>query len=142
MISRFKVSGRQPHDLFRGYEFQGALGRMPVGPDQDSAFGIMGFSEMAPYEANAVTLDSRKKDSLGIQAPRIRCKPTTREVAQLEEQVKVVREIVDACGYRVNFSGSLLGLDSTDVWPDADPISRLVFRAGFKSEPRDRRRHP
>jgi choline dehydrogenase-like flavoprotein len=42
-----------------------------------------------------------------------------------------VREMVESCGYRVNFSGSALGLDSPDVWPEANPLSRYLFRREF-----------
>ena len=133
LISRFKLpADRSPHDWFRGFAFQGALGRIPVPPERDAAFGLMGFSEMAPYETNCVTLDPRRKDALGIPVPHICCRPSSRELSQLRTQVEIVREIAEACGYRVNFSGSLLGLDSDKVWPDADPISRFVFRTAFR----------
>jgi choline dehydrogenase-like flavoprotein len=35
-------------------------------------------------------------------------------------------------GCRVNFAASTLGLDSKKVWPDADPISRTIFRLGIR----------
>jgi choline dehydrogenase-like flavoprotein len=40
----------------------------------------------------------------------------------------VIREIFEENGYRLAFSGSSLGLDSRHVWPDSDPLSRLIFR--------------
>ena len=40
--------------------------------------------------------------------------------------------MAEASGYRVNFVGSTLGLDSKKVWPDADPISRLIFKVGIR----------
>jgi hypothetical protein len=34
----------------------------------------------------------------------------------------------EATGYQINFVGWALGVDSKKVWPDADPVSRLIFR--------------
>jgi hypothetical protein len=42
----------------------------------------------------------------------------------MREQVRGLREMVEASGYQVNFVGSALGLDSKKVWPDTDPFSR------------------
>ena len=50
----------------------------------------------------------------------------------LREQVRTAREMLEHAGFHVNFAGSSLGLDSKDVWPDADPISRWMFRLNFK----------
>ena len=70
---------------------------------------------------------------MGVPVPHIRCSITDNERALLREQVRAVREMVESCGYRVNFAGSTLGLDSKKVFPDADPISRFIFRRGFRS---------
>ena len=39
--------------------------------------------------------------------------------------------MIEHCGYQANFIGSVLGLDSEKVFPDADPIHRFVFRRGI-----------
>ena len=39
--------------------------------------------------------------------------------------------MAEASGFSINFVGSTLGLDSQNVWPNADPFSRFVFRRGF-----------
>jgi choline dehydrogenase-like flavoprotein len=131
LISRFVPSDCKLHPRFRGFSFQGALGRMPVPEGQPSAFGLMGFSELLPYRDNSVTLHPKRRDAWGIPIPHIRCAPTDAERGQLREQVRVAREMVESFGARVNFAGSPLGLDSKHVFPDADPISRFMFRRSF-----------
>src|SRR5581483_7156809 len=116
---------------FRGFAYQGALGRFPVPDGKNAGFGLMGYSELLPYYENSVTLHPRRTDAWGIPIPHIRCAPTDAERQQLREQVRVAREMAESCGLRVNFAGSPLGLDSKDVFPDADPISRFVFRRSF-----------
>ena len=116
----------------RGFSFQGALGRLPVPDDQPGACGLMGFGEMLPYFENRITIDPRRTDAWGIPVPYIRCAMTGNERALLREQNRVAREMLEANGYQVNFCGSALGLDSERVWPDADPVSRFIFRRAFK----------
>jgi len=131
IISRFVPDGVKLHRRFRGFAYQGALGRFPVPDGQNAGFGMMGYSELLPYYENSVTLHPRRTDAWGIPIPHIRCAPTEAERAQLREQVRVARELAETCGLRVNFAGSPLGLDSPDVWPDANPLSRFVFRRSF-----------
>ena len=57
---------------------------------------------------------------------------TDNEKSMMRAQMSGMREMAQAAGYRINFVGSTLGLDSTKVWPAADPVSRLIFRFGFR----------
>jgi choline dehydrogenase-like flavoprotein len=115
-----------------GYAVQGVIGRLPVPEGEGAAFGMMSFGEMLPYHFNRVTIDPRRKDKWGVPVPRIHISLTDNERGLLREQARGVREMMEHWGGRVNFSGSTLGLDSPDVFPDADPISRMIFRIGFK----------
>ena len=49
----------------------------------------------------------------------------------MREQTRMIREIFEDNGCRIEFSGSPLGLDSGRVWSDKDPLSRLIFRLAF-----------
>lgn len=119
-------------DFSHGWAVQGTVGRMPVPDGQPGTVGLMGFGEMLAYRDNRITLHPRRKDSWGIPIPRVRLSITDNERALMRAQVAGLREMADASGYRVNFAGSSLGLDSRKVWPDADPISRAIFIMGFK----------
>ena len=118
--------------LTRGIAFQGAIGRFPVPGDHPVSFGFMGYGEMAPSADNAVTLDRSRTDAWRIPVPHIRCAIGEAERLQLVEQVRAIREMTEYCGYRLNFAGSALGLDSKKVFPSADPVSRFFFRRGFR----------
>jgi choline dehydrogenase-like flavoprotein len=116
----------------RGWAVQGTIGRLPVPPDQPGVVGLMGFGEMLPYSDNTITIDPRKKDAWGIPSPRIHLQVRDNERALMRAQMRGLREMAEACQYRVNFVGSTLGLDSKRIWPDADPFSRLIFRFGIR----------
>lgn len=132
-IPRFLNLDGQPKDrLARGVAFQGAIGRLPVPDDNAATFGLMGYGEMLPRHENVVSIDRRRFDAWGVPVPFIRCSVSDNERALMREQMRVAKEMVQACGYRLNFTGSALGLDSRKVFPDADPISRLAFRIGFR----------
>jgi choline dehydrogenase-like flavoprotein len=80
-----------------------------------------------------VTLSTRRKDAWGIPAPHIRCAFAQNEHELLREQVRSIQEMVAACGYKVIFSGSTFGLENEkEVFPDADWLSRFMFRKSFK----------
>ncbi len=66
-----------------------------------------------------------------MPAPHITVTLSDNDRAQLREQVRCTLEMFDAAGFKVNFCGSTLGLSSKNVWPDADRISRYIFRRGF-----------
>jgi choline dehydrogenase-like flavoprotein len=115
-----------------GIAFQGAMGRIPVPDDHPAGYGLMGYGEMLAYRENSITLHPSKKDKWGIPVPHINLTLHDNERALLREQVRTAREMLENAGFHVNFAGSSLGLDSKDVWPDADPISRWMFRLNFK----------
>jgi choline dehydrogenase-like flavoprotein len=117
----------------RGFAFQGAIGRGNIPGDKPAIFGIMGFGETLPYYENRITLSRRRRDAWGIPAPHIKCSFAENENALLREQVKSIQEMVNACGYKVTFSGSTFGLENEkEVFPDADALSRFMFRKSFK----------
>ena len=115
-----------------GWAVQGTVGRLPVPEGNPGTVGLMGFGEMLAYRGNRITLHPRRTDGWGIPIPRIRLALTDNERALMRAQVAGLREMAEASGFRVNFAGSALGLDSRKVWPDADPISRAIFLLGFK----------
>jgi choline dehydrogenase-like flavoprotein len=117
----------------RGYAYQGAIGRGYVADDQPAIFGLMGFGETLPYYENSIKLSSWRKDAWGIPAPHITCKFAGNEQELLRAQVRAVEEMVKACDYKITFSGSAFGLENEkDVFPDADWLSRFMFRKSFK----------
>ena len=133
-IPRFQNLDHVTNPKFkRGFAFQGAIGRGFVPNDSPAIFGLMGFGETLPYFENRITLNSRRKDAWGIPAPHIRCAFERNEHELLREQVRSIQEMVDACGYKVIFSGSTFGLENEkSVFPDADWFSRFMFRKSFK----------
>lgn len=132
-IPRFhNVDARTTDEFVTGFAFQMSMGRMPVPDDVPSAFGLMGYGEMLPSRDNAITLNRRKTDAWGIPVPHITMTLSDNDRALLREQVRCSLEMLDAAGMRINFTGSTLGLSSKKVFPDADPISRFVFRRSFK----------
>lgn len=127
------LASRTSQEFGRGFAFQGVVGRPPVPDDAPSNFGMMGFGESLPHRDNLVALDARKKDAWGIPAPHIRCALTANEVNLVTEQLRACLEMSDCCGFRPNFAGSVLGLhQGTKVFPNADPISRWMFRRNFR----------
>jgi choline dehydrogenase-like flavoprotein len=115
----------------RGFALQGVLGRMPVPEDSPAVGGLMGFGEMLPYASNRITVHQRRTDAWGIPVPVVRCVMGSNERALLQVQVHSAREMLQDCGYRINFAGSTLGLDSRDVWPGRNPLFKAVFRQTF-----------
>lgn len=115
-----------------GWAVQGTIGRMPVPAGHPGTVGLMAFGEMPAYKENAVTLHKWRKDAWGIPIPQIRLAVTENERELMRAQVKGLRSMANAAGYKVNFAGSPLGLDSFKVWPNADPISRAAFILAFK----------
>lgn len=133
-IPRFQNLDKVTDPQFaRGFAFQGAIGRGNIPGDRPAIFGIMGFGESLPYFENRITLSRGRKDAWGIPAPHIKCAFRQNEHALLHEQVKSIQEMVSACGYKVTFSGSTLGLENEkEVFPEADWLSRFMFRKSFK----------
>jgi choline dehydrogenase-like flavoprotein len=133
LIPRYENMGPEPEAGFaRGISFQGAGGRFPVPEGYPTSLGLGGVGEMLPAFDNRVTLNPRRKDKWGIPIAHIRCVMGENDRILVEHQVKALREMVEHAGYRPNFVGSVLGLDSGKVWPNMDPVQRLIFKAGFK----------
>ncbi|MBT0770250.1 GMC family oxidoreductase [Kineosporia sp. J2-2] len=132
-IPRFKnLEGQSERGYARGYGVQGTIGRLPVPDGNAGTVGLMAFGEMLPYYDNRITIDKRRKDHWGIPAPRIHMRVTDNERNMMRAQVAGMREMAQAAGYTINFVGSTLGLDDRKIWPDADPISRFIFKRGIK----------
>jgi choline dehydrogenase-like flavoprotein len=133
-IPRFQNLDNVTNPKFRrGFAFQGAIGRGYIPDDRPAIFGIMGFGETLPYYENCISLSGRRKDAWGIPAPHIKCTFSQNENELLREQVRSIKEMVDACGYKIIFSGSTFGLENEkEVFPDADWLSRFMFRKSFK----------
>jgi choline dehydrogenase-like flavoprotein len=132
LIPRYdNLDGRANPAFVRGISFQGAGGRFPVPEGYPTSFGIGGVGEMLPSYDNRITLNRRRTDAWGIPTPHIRCTLSDNDRVLVYEQLTALREMTELCGYRANFIGSVLGLDSKDVFPDANPLSRFVFRRGI-----------
>ena len=131
-VPRFNnVDGPDGSGFARGWAIQGTIGRMPVPEGQPGVVGLMGFGEMLPHYDNRVTLHSRRTDAWGVPIPRVRLQVGENERLLMRAQVQGLRQMSEASGFTTNFVGSTLGLDPGRIWPDADPISRLIFRLGF-----------
>jgi choline dehydrogenase-like flavoprotein len=117
------------------YDFQGSVGRSPVGAEDDSTFLFFGFGLMQPNADNRVTLDRSRKDAWGVPAPHIRCKMSDTDRKTLARQVGALTEIVEGVGGQFDFIGSPLGLieKGRGAYPDADIVSRTAFRTMFSS---------
>jgi choline dehydrogenase-like flavoprotein len=129
LIPRYENMGPQPEPGFlRGISFQGAGGRFPVPEGYPTSFGLGGVGEMLPMYDNRVTLHPKRTDKWGVPIPHIRCAIGDNDRILVEHQVKALREMTDHAGYRVNFIGSVLGLESKKVWPNYNPLQRLIFK--------------
>jgi choline dehydrogenase-like flavoprotein len=115
----------------RGFSFQGAGGRFPVPEGVPTSFGIGAAGEMLPSYDNAITLDPRRKDAWGVPVAHIRCVLGENDKLIVRAGTEALREMVEHCGYQVNFLASVLGLESKKVFPDASPFHRFVFRNGI-----------
>ncbi|WP_323991587.1 GMC family oxidoreductase [Nguyenibacter sp. L1] len=116
-----------------GFTYQGTIGRSQVADDVASRLSFFGFGQMQPYADNRVTLDVRRKDAWGIPVPHIRCVPHANEIALLQAQEDTMLEMIRAMGGETEFIGSPLGLREfgRGAFPDADPLSRFMFRRWF-----------
>lgn len=115
------------------FDFQGGVGRAPVGSDEAARLLFFGFGIMMPDAENRVTLDPSRKDAWGIPAPHIRCKIGEADTETLQRQVATLTEIIEGVGGKLQYIGSPLGLieKGKGAYPDADPFSRFVFRKMF-----------
>lgn len=128
-IPRF--SGEDPAQ--GDFDYQGAVGRSPVGDGQDAQLSFFGFARMLPYADNRITLDPRKKDAWNIPVPHIRCVMGDEEKALLAQQEKTIGDIIRGVGGDLEFIGSPAGLKEfgKGAFPNADPFSRMMFRLWF-----------
>lgn len=121
-------------DLARGdFDYQGSVGRSPVGDDEAAGLSFFGFGRMLPYADNRITLDPRKRDAWNIPVPHIRCVMGEEEKALLAQQEKTLTEMIHGIGGELEFIGSPTGLKEfgKGAFPDADPFSRTMFRLWF-----------
>lgn len=131
-IPRFDAQG---DPAARGdFDFQGGIGRYPVADGKASSLLFFGFGQMQPHADNTITLDQRKKDKWGIPAPHIRCKMHAEENALLKRQEATFIDTIEGAGGKVDFLGSPHGVREwgKGAYPEADPISRFLFRLFFK----------
>ncbi|MFK0092307.1 GMC oxidoreductase [Pseudomonas sp. NPDC090592] len=134
-IPRFENLDRPTHgDFVRGYAYQGTIGRLYTPAERDAKFGIMGFGEMLPYADNTITLNPKRSDRWGMPIPHIDCRMHRNELAMLAQQVCSIEEMASNAGLKMEFNGSALGLKEGGggAFPDADPISRFLFRSNFR----------
>jgi choline dehydrogenase-like flavoprotein len=135
-VPRFSNLDRTTNPEFaRGFAFQGTIGRIPVAKGTPARFALMGFGEMLPHADNRVSLSRSKRDAWGMPVPRIRCSMHANELALLREQMRAINEMVRNAGFSIDYSGSQLGLEEfgKGAFPEADWLSRLMFRRSFKS---------
>ncbi|WP_216332532.1 GMC oxidoreductase [Rhizobium sp. X9] len=119
--------------FLRGYAYQGTIGRLFTRPDRDAKYAFMGFGEMLPNKDNRITLNPRRKDKWGIPIPHISVAIGENEKRMLRAQTRSIKEMMDNAGLEIEFNGSSLGLEEgpKGAFPDADPISRFLFRQNF-----------
>jgi choline dehydrogenase-like flavoprotein len=115
------------------FNFQGSIGRYPTGSSGHARLSFFGFGVMQPTADNRVTIDPKRKDAWGIAVPHIRCKMGPADEATLSRQMDTLTEIVEETGGELEFIGSPLGLveKGRGAYPDADPLSRFLFRRMF-----------
>lgn len=134
-IPRFENLDQPPRgDFVRGYAYQGTIGRLYTPAERDAKFGIMGFGEMLPYADNTITLNPKRSDRWGMPIPHINCRMHRNELAMVAQQISSIEEMADNAGLKIEFNGSALGLQEGPggAFPDADPISRFLFRSNFR----------
>lgn len=120
--------------FLRGFAYQGTIGRLYSRDGRPAKFGIMGFGEMLPHYDNTITLNTSRKDAWGVPIPHISCSMRQNEVAMLTEQSRAIKEMVLNADLDFEFCGSYLGLEegAQGAFPDADPLSRTLFRLNFR----------
>lgn len=133
-IPRFQNLDKITHPKFaRGFGIQGTIGRLYVPEDRPSKLGLMGFGEALPNPDNRITLHPRRKDAWGIPIPHIKISLTQNEHELLREQTRAIREMVENSGFKVEFAGSTIGVESSkDAFPEEDRFSRFMFRTNFQ----------
>jgi len=115
------------------FDFQGSVGRSRTGADSAARLSFFGYGMMLPNPDNRITLDPRKRDAWGIPVPHIRCKIGPDDEALLSRELAALQQTIEGAGGELEFIGSPLGLQEMGrgAYPDADPLSRLLFRTMF-----------
>lgn len=133
LIPRYENLGEQQETGFlRGISFQGLGGRFPVPAGHPAAFGLGGSGEMLARFDNTVGISRRRTDRWGVPLPRIDLRMGENDRILLRRSMTALKEMADEAGLRVNFIGSAAGLESDRVWPDFNPLQRLIFKQGIK----------
>ncbi|WGT47066.1 GMC oxidoreductase [Tessaracoccus lacteus] len=133
LIPRYEnLDGRSEAGFRRGISFQGLGGRFPVPAGSPAPFGLGGSGEMLARYDNVVSLSGRLKDRWGMPVPHIDVTMGDNDRVLLKRTMTALKEMADECGYRVNFIGSAAGLETERIWPDFNPLQRLIFRQGIK----------
>lgn len=117
------------------FAYQGSVGRSRTADDRPARFSFMGYGTMQPDPENRVTLHPKRRDAWGMPIPHIRCKMSAEDERTLKREVDTLVEMVQAAGCDIEFVGSALGLVEMGrgAYPDADIISRFVFRRLFST---------
>lgn len=134
-IPRFENLDQVTNPKFvRGFAYQGTIGRLFSRDGSPAKFGIMGFGEMLPHPENRITLNASRTDAWGVPIPHISCSMRENELAMLKEQSKAIKEMVRNAGLDFEFCGSYVDLEEgpNGAFPDADPVSRTLFRLNFR----------
>jgi len=135
-VPRYENLERRSNTNFaRGFAYQGTIGRTFTASHRPAKFAFVGYGEMLPNPENTITLNPARKDAWGIPIPHITCAMSENEKEMLLEQMRSIREMVEAAGMQVEFSGSSLKFEEAGAgaFPDDDPISRWFFRKNFKA---------
>jgi choline dehydrogenase-like flavoprotein len=133
-IPRFQNLDITTHSHFiRGFAFQGVVGGQYVPADHPAMFGLMGYGETLSNYDNCVTVNPKRKDAWGVPVPHIRFSFSHNEHKLMREQVRTTKGMAELCDFKINFAGNALGLDNgKDVYPQADWLSKFIFRKSFK----------
>lgn len=92
-MPRFQNLGeRDDAPFLRGYGVQGGIGR------GRAAWSLVAYGEVLPRVGNRVTLDPKRKDALGLPAPRIAYSYGPNERAMIQHMHASLREIARAGG--------------------------------------------
>lgn len=115
------------------FAYQGSVGRSRAAENAPARFSFFGYGVMQPNADNRVTLHPTRKDSWGVPIPHIRCKMSDEDEATLRREIDTLVETVEGAGGELEYVGSPLGLveKGRGAYPDADPVSRFVFRRLF-----------
>ena len=132
-VPRYQNLGKnQTSEHYRGFSFQGAIGRFPgADPNAPVSGGMMGFGEMLPYYDNRITISKLVKDHWGIPVPHLHCAIGENERKMAKAQLRAIRDMHEGFKSEFLFSGSVTGLDKGKQMPDANWLNRLIFRIGF-----------